>query len=433
MLYSDNDQHHKPHFHVFYAEYEASVSVDGEVLAGSLPLRQLRLVQAWATIHEDELYAAWNNAVRNIPFGKSPPALKRGVLYVYSKWVVYAQNPAPLLLKVSGVRPLSGHRFWLRFSDGAENLQFLAPSSEPAFSPLRSETLFRSVCLDHSILTWADGEIDIAPEYLYAHGCAQGVRPMPDACCAIIDRLIEERRHRQMTQKQLADAAGLTQSVIARPKQKRQPRSLIRCSGSPPRWAARWPLSRIPDFSQHKNRFGHRPGRFFLQCLKFMYHPVFLSDWRTFVNLSPAWPVPSAPPHLHQNRPFAGHLIVLRPGIVHVPSGYFRAQKSMSYTSPVRASFSMRRAVHRLSIWAVFVPVFSVLLLPTPFPVGIFQKIPRQPFQIGLVQLQPVRVCIPQLLFVPRPLALHKVTAQPSVQDHVVMHTHCLSVPSRYS
>ena len=43
----------------------------------------------------------------------------------------------------------------------------------------------------------------------------KGVRPMPDACCAIIDRLIEERRHRQMTQKQLADAAGLTQSVIA--------------------------------------------------------------------------------------------------------------------------------------------------------------------------------------------------------------------------
>ena len=24
MLYSDNDQHHKPHFHVFYAEYAVS-------------------------------------------------------------------------------------------------------------------------------------------------------------------------------------------------------------------------------------------------------------------------------------------------------------------------------------------------------------------------------------------------------------------------
>ena len=65
MIFSDNTQHHKPHFHVYYAEYEAAVGIDGELLAGSLPV--------WAAIHEDELYAAWNNAVRNIPFGKIEP------------------------------------------------------------------------------------------------------------------------------------------------------------------------------------------------------------------------------------------------------------------------------------------------------------------------------------------------------------------------
>lgn len=47
--------------------------VDGELLAGSLPVKQLRLVQAWATSHEDELYAAWNNAIKGIPFGKIDP------------------------------------------------------------------------------------------------------------------------------------------------------------------------------------------------------------------------------------------------------------------------------------------------------------------------------------------------------------------------
>jgi hypothetical protein len=73
MIYSDAGQHNKPHFHVYFAEYEASVGVDGELLAGSLPVKQLKLVQAWAAIHEDELYAAWNNAVRNIPFGKIEP------------------------------------------------------------------------------------------------------------------------------------------------------------------------------------------------------------------------------------------------------------------------------------------------------------------------------------------------------------------------
>ena len=46
MIYSDDGQHHKPHFHVYFAEYEASVGVDGELLAGSLPVKQLKLVQA---------------------------------------------------------------------------------------------------------------------------------------------------------------------------------------------------------------------------------------------------------------------------------------------------------------------------------------------------------------------------------------------------
>lgn len=39
---------------------------------------------------------------------------------------------------------------------------------------------------------------------------------MPENCTAIIDRLIEERRNRGMTQQELAKAACLTQSVIAR-------------------------------------------------------------------------------------------------------------------------------------------------------------------------------------------------------------------------
>lgn len=38
MLYSDNTQHYKPHFHTYYAEYEA-----------------------------------WNKAERNEPFGKIEP------------------------------------------------------------------------------------------------------------------------------------------------------------------------------------------------------------------------------------------------------------------------------------------------------------------------------------------------------------------------
>ncbi len=73
MFFSDNDKHHKPHFNATYNEYEASIGIDGELLAGKFPPKQLKLVQAWAVIHEDELYAAWNNAVRELPLGKIEP------------------------------------------------------------------------------------------------------------------------------------------------------------------------------------------------------------------------------------------------------------------------------------------------------------------------------------------------------------------------
>lgn len=73
MICSDNGLHNKPHFHVYYAEFKASVGVDGELLAGSLPVKQLKLVQTWAAIHKEKLYKAWNMAVKNEPFGKIEP------------------------------------------------------------------------------------------------------------------------------------------------------------------------------------------------------------------------------------------------------------------------------------------------------------------------------------------------------------------------
>ena len=73
MIFGDTVQHNKPHIHVYCAEHEASVGIDGELLAGSLPVKQLKLLNAWLILHEDELYTAWNKAVKNEPFGKIDP------------------------------------------------------------------------------------------------------------------------------------------------------------------------------------------------------------------------------------------------------------------------------------------------------------------------------------------------------------------------
>ena len=44
MLFMDTKQHNKPHVHVYYGEYEAAIGIDGELLAGSLPYKQLKMV-----------------------------------------------------------------------------------------------------------------------------------------------------------------------------------------------------------------------------------------------------------------------------------------------------------------------------------------------------------------------------------------------------
>lgn len=60
----DNKHHHLPHIHAKYGEYEASIDIgDGEAIAGELPRKQLRLVQAWIELHRDELMADWELAV----------------------------------------------------------------------------------------------------------------------------------------------------------------------------------------------------------------------------------------------------------------------------------------------------------------------------------------------------------------------------------
>lgn len=70
MRFKDDKQHHKPHVHAKYNGDEAVVGVDGELLAGELPLKQMKILVGSLACHEEEVYAAWNNAVQGKPFEK---------------------------------------------------------------------------------------------------------------------------------------------------------------------------------------------------------------------------------------------------------------------------------------------------------------------------------------------------------------------------
>ena len=53
--------HHRPHFHAYYQDDVAIFGIDPvDSIAGTLPRRQRRLVEAWAELHQEELMADWD-------------------------------------------------------------------------------------------------------------------------------------------------------------------------------------------------------------------------------------------------------------------------------------------------------------------------------------------------------------------------------------
>ncbi|MGE4287843.1 MAG: DUF4160 domain-containing protein [Salinivirgaceae bacterium] len=59
-MYYAPKEHNPPHIHAYYQDFKATLSIqDGDTLQGHLPTRQLRLIQAWIEIHQEELLANW--------------------------------------------------------------------------------------------------------------------------------------------------------------------------------------------------------------------------------------------------------------------------------------------------------------------------------------------------------------------------------------
>lgn len=71
---------------------------------------------------------------------------------------------------VMSIRPLDGYKCQVYFNDGRSGIFDMADVlDKPAFAPLKDKALFDRVYLDFGAPTWCDGDIDIAPEYVYEH------------------------------------------------------------------------------------------------------------------------------------------------------------------------------------------------------------------------------------------------------------------------
>jgi uncharacterized protein DUF4160 len=72
-MYWNEGQHARPHVHARYADQAASIDLEGEPIAGSLPRRALALAAEWARLHHDELEANWERARREEPLQPIDP------------------------------------------------------------------------------------------------------------------------------------------------------------------------------------------------------------------------------------------------------------------------------------------------------------------------------------------------------------------------
>ena len=68
MFFEVAGTHHRPHFHAYYQDEVAVFAVDPvELIAGGLPRRQRRFVEAWAALHAEELGTDWKLLQAGLP------------------------------------------------------------------------------------------------------------------------------------------------------------------------------------------------------------------------------------------------------------------------------------------------------------------------------------------------------------------------------
>lgn len=73
-MYSEpNGKHNVPHIHAEYQGSKAVFGLDGELIEGDFPRKQRKMVEAWVTIHEDDLRANWQLLLEGQQFFKIAP------------------------------------------------------------------------------------------------------------------------------------------------------------------------------------------------------------------------------------------------------------------------------------------------------------------------------------------------------------------------
>ena len=140
FMYWNEGEHSVAHFHAHHAGRRASVSVDGEVLAGGLEPRALAFVREWARIHRDEL-----GPIGSARAGPNPWCRLHRCLRMISMTYLPA---------IVGAAVIGEHRIRLLFDDGTVgDVDFSSREWSGVFEPLRDPAYFSQVRVDPEAAT----------------------------------------------------------------------------------------------------------------------------------------------------------------------------------------------------------------------------------------------------------------------------------------
>ena len=155
MYHEFGEPHHRAHFHAYYGEHVAVYTINPvDLIAGSLPQRQHRLVTAWAELHQQEL----QQDCELLQSGRPPFAIEP------LSWAM-----SHLITKVTAFEQVGDYVLQVRFDDETvQRIDFLPVLTGDLFAPLRDKQLFAAVRLDPEChtLVWPNGA-DFDPATLH--------------------------------------------------------------------------------------------------------------------------------------------------------------------------------------------------------------------------------------------------------------------------
>lgn len=82
--------------------------------------------------------------------------------------IVYGGTPNDTI-KISDVKVLPDKILLITFSTGETRLFDATVLTGEVYAPLNNNNILNTITIDHGVITWLDGEIDCAPEFMYKH------------------------------------------------------------------------------------------------------------------------------------------------------------------------------------------------------------------------------------------------------------------------